>query len=158
MYQYSLTYFMKLFSAIIRKSEQSEDINERIEILIREITKDIYNNICRGLFNMHKLIFAFLIASRIFLKQGKITTPEWDIYLKGVIMDGNIKNLKNPNTTLITEKQWKFMLNLECTHPSFEGLPDDLVKNFEGWKKWMEDKEPQNKNLPGNWSNKLSFF
>jgi len=76
---------------------------------------------------MHKLLFAFLIGSRIFLKKGDITGSEWDLYLKGVIMDGEIKNLKNPNTNMISEKQWRFILNLECTHPAFEGLPAHMV-------------------------------
>lgn len=63
-----------------------------------EITKIVYNNICRGLFNSHKLIFAFLIGSRILLNINEISKEEWDLFLKGVIMDGKIKNLKNPNS------------------------------------------------------------
>lgn len=39
---------------------------------------------------MHKLIFSFMIASRIMLKKGDITPKEWDLFLKGVIMDGDI--------------------------------------------------------------------
>lgn len=40
---------------------------------------------------------------------------EWDLYLKGVIMDGKIKTIKNPEPTILSEKAWKFILNLECT-------------------------------------------
>lgn len=69
-----------------------------------EITKIVYNNICRGLFNSHKLIFAFLIGSRILLNINEISKEEWDLFLKGVIMDGKIKNLKNPNSQLFSEK------------------------------------------------------
>ena len=84
----------------------SSNIQKRIDILMSEITRIVYNNICRGLFNMHKLIFAFLIGSRILLNRGDITMEEWNLFLKGVIMDHpNIKiNIKNPNSQLITEK------------------------------------------------------
>ncbi len=53
---------------------------------------------------MHKLIFAFLIGTRILLNSKEIAMGDWDLFLKGVIMDGNIKDIKNPMTQLITEK------------------------------------------------------
>ena len=49
---------------------------------------------------------------------------EWNLFLKGVIMDGNVKNIKNPEPNEISEKTWRFILNLECTNTVFEGLPD----------------------------------
>jgi dynein heavy chain len=44
----------------------------------------MYINICRGLFNNHKKIFAFLIASSIERDMGNVNKMEWDILLKGV--------------------------------------------------------------------------
>jgi len=44
----------------------------------------MYINICRGLFNNHKKIFAFLIASSIERDKGDINKSEWDLLLKGV--------------------------------------------------------------------------
>lgn len=61
MYQYSLSYVKKLFNSAIRDSTQDDDVNRRIEILIDCITKSIYKNICRGLFERHKSIYSFLI-------------------------------------------------------------------------------------------------
>ena len=65
MYQYSLTYFIKLFNLIIETTEKFEDVHKWVDILLRQITETIYLNICRGLFNDHKLIFSFCIASKI---------------------------------------------------------------------------------------------
>jgi dynein heavy chain len=104
MYQYSLTYFLRLNNNIIEESEKNESQSVRIATLLSEITRTVYNNICRGLFNRHKLIFAFMIVTRIFLQAGHITVPEWDIFLKGVIMDGDIKSTKNPDPIVISEK------------------------------------------------------
>jgi dynein heavy chain len=72
MYQYSLSYVKKLFNDAIKDSKKSDELEERIEILINSITKSIYNNICRGLFENHKTIFSFLICTSILRNKGDI--------------------------------------------------------------------------------------
>lgn len=72
MYQYSLTYVKKLFNEAISESSKSDDLEERIEILINSITKSIYNNICRGLFENHKMIYSFLICTSIEKNKSEI--------------------------------------------------------------------------------------
>jgi len=44
---------------------------------------------------------------------------EWNLYLKGVMIDGDIKNIKNPETNEISDKTWRFVLNLDCTNEAF---------------------------------------
>lgn len=56
-----------------------------------------------------------MIATRILLSNKSLSIKEWDLFLKGIIMDGKIKNIKNPDSKLITDKSWRFILNLECT-------------------------------------------
>lgn len=90
MYQYSLSYFLRLFSLIIQNSEKNEDQQIRIQTLMKEITSVVYSNICRGLFNTHKLIFSFMISARILLQRKSITVAEWSLFLRGVIIDGEI--------------------------------------------------------------------
>lgn len=83
-----------------------------------------------------------MIATRILLQSKDISMAEWNLFLKGVMMDGNIKNIKNPEPIDITEKTWRFVLNLECTNPVFEGLPDNIVKNYKAWRAWFTAKDP----------------
>jgi dynein heavy chain len=109
---------------------------------MREITAILYNNICRGLFNTHKLIFSFMIATRILIQAGHIAMSEWNLFLKGVMMDGDIKNIKNPDPSIISEKTWRFVLNLECTSPGFDKLPESIVSVLASWKSWFLAKEP----------------
>ncbi len=54
MYQYSLDYIKQLFNLAIEKSPKGRDQQERMEILINNITKLLFANVSRGLFEAHK--------------------------------------------------------------------------------------------------------
>jgi len=45
-----------------------------------------------------------LIGARIALKAGDIGVEEWDLFLKGVIIDGDIKNILNPDKDVISDR------------------------------------------------------
>jgi hypothetical protein len=50
MYQYSLTYFMKLFNVCIDNSDKSDDLDKRLQNLMEYTTLFMFNNVARGLF------------------------------------------------------------------------------------------------------------
>eukprot|EP00392_Amoebophrya_sp_AT5.2_P005332 g5341.t1 len=91
MYQYSLEYFAALVKGRLQKSEKSEDQAKRIHIIIEDVTRSVYNNICRGLFEDHKMIFSFMIACEIlkdpthasFMGRTPISLVEWSFLLRG---------------------------------------------------------------------------
>lgn len=58
-------------------------LQERIDLLIDDITESFYVNICRGLFEKDKLLYSFLIASKILLYDKKINATEWNFFLRG---------------------------------------------------------------------------
>jgi dynein heavy chain len=63
MYQWSLKYFLNFFRNRLSSCKKSNDIKERIDIILEDITKKSYENIVKGLFNKHKLIFSFKLVS-----------------------------------------------------------------------------------------------
>jgi dynein heavy chain len=159
MYQYSLNYFIKLFKQIIVNSEPSEDVEKRVKILISTITELVYTNICRGLFNTHKLIFSFLIAFQICKNMGEITDQEWNMILKGVVVDKVEKKYKNPDPELIDEKQWTFILNLELLHENFTELPQHFERNLAQWKQWIQTtSSPTKLPFPGGLDDRITLF
>lgn len=49
----------------MQNSEVSNDFETRLKYLIENITKTIYVNVTRGLFEKDKLIFSFMISTSI---------------------------------------------------------------------------------------------
>ena len=72
MYQYSLSYFNKLFNYCIDVADKSDDLQERLSILIDYISYFVYLQVSRGLFEAHRLIFSFLICTSIMRHRGDI--------------------------------------------------------------------------------------
>lgn len=50
----------------------SEVLTERVENINNYITFSLYCNVCRSLFEKHKLMFAFLVSARILMNEGRI--------------------------------------------------------------------------------------
>lgn len=67
MYQFSLTYFIRLFAYCTEKSETSDDVPTRLALLSDFVTKFIFNNVQRGLFEQHKLLFRSVASGALSL-------------------------------------------------------------------------------------------
>ena len=72
MYQYSQQYIQKLFILAMQNTPvvKDQDPKERLNCLIDSITKTIFTNVCRGLFEKDKLSFSFLISYSINRNSG----------------------------------------------------------------------------------------
>lgn len=69
MYQYSLSWFINLFVTTIAKAPKSDDLSVRLNNLNMFFTKTIYENVCRSLFEKHKLVFSFVMCIGIMRSQ-----------------------------------------------------------------------------------------
>jgi len=120
MYQFSLFGFSRLFNDIIAGSQKSDDIEERLKILLSSVTEQVFINVCRGLFNQHKIIFSFLITAQILRKEGHIADDEWNLILKGVaFLPSTFKKVPNPMPDVINEKYWDVVTYLQNTSSPF---------------------------------------
>lgn len=50
----------------------ADNLKKRIANINHYLTYNLYSNVCRSLFEKHKLMFAFLLCARIMMNQGKI--------------------------------------------------------------------------------------
>jgi len=85
MYQNSLQFVKDIFNKAIDMTKPSDDQQERLDNLIETITKAVYTNICRGLFERDKLIFSFLIVTSIMRNSNVITQVGWSLMLRGAM-------------------------------------------------------------------------
>jgi dynein heavy chain len=156
MYQYSCMYFVRLFNYCMDISPKSDVLEERLKILINFVTEFIYINVCRGLFEVHKTMFSFLIASSIMRSSGKITPADWFFLLVGVTKQTWAQQPKNPNPQWITEKVWNHCGALEQANAAFSGLCAALAESNDAWQAWAAHKAPHMIPLPGEWDTKLN--
>jgi dynein heavy chain len=119
MYNYSLEFFSKLFNRRLDKSEKSDKLEKRLDILINDITESFYTNICRGLFERDKLLYSFLNSSSILKRSNDITIDEWNFFLRGSSTDfsASVRDVD-----YISDEVYKKLLGLEESHGNFVGI------------------------------------
>ena len=119
MYQYSLEFFARLFNRRLDKSEKSDQLEKRLDILINDITESFFTNICRGLFERDKLLYSFLNSSSILKRSNDITVDEWNFFLRGSSTDfsASVRDVD-----YISDEVYKKLLGLEESHGNFVGI------------------------------------
>lgn len=60
-----------------------EKLEERVTIINDFLTFSLFSNVCRSLFEKHKMLFAFLLCARILMDEKNINPHEWHFFLAG---------------------------------------------------------------------------
>lgn len=159
MYQYSLDYVKKLFSEAIKSSEKNDELAIRIQILIESITKSIYNNICRGLFENHKMIYSFLICTSIERNKSIISSSNWNFLLRGADMYDKSDQPHNPLPALLKETSWNLAYAFELSHGErLEGLCTSFKTKSKSWNDYATSEDPIENRVPCGFHEKLDSF
>lgn len=83
MYQNSLKQFLTIFDNSITKSEKSTVTNERINIILRHLTYEVWSFTLRSLYERHKPLFTLMLAMKIDCHRGLISYDEFMSFIKG---------------------------------------------------------------------------
>lgn len=105
--------------------------------------------VCRGLFQAHRLIFSFLICTAIQQQAQAITTAEWNFLLRGA-QAGPVTR-PNPATAVLTPAAWAALSALEDVLPVFRGLTRSMTLEAQAWIKWLQSAAPYLTPLPASW-------
>jgi len=156
MYQYSLNWFMNLFTNAIEKSEKSNQIETRVTNINDYFTFSLFCNVCNSLFEKHKLMFSLLLTIRILSNKGKINMDEWRFLLSGSSVNGE-KKMPNPASDWISNKTWSDICSL-CTLPNFDKFEEEFILHIKEFRKIFDSPTPHKEILPGKWRIKLDTF
>lgn len=155
MYQYSLGFFVLMFTTAIQNSQPSDDIEERLKFLNDEFLISLYRNICRSLFEKDKLIFSFLLNIKLMELNHELDVEAWRFFLTGGISLGD--KLPPCPAPWLEEKSWGEMVRMTKL-PAFKGFLDDFEKYVDEFAKLYESPNPQEFEIPGGWNEKLNSF
>lgn len=155
MYQYSLEWFNNIFLFGINQAEKAESIPQRVASINEYFTKSLYKNVCRSLFEKHKLLFAFLLCIKIKMNQNAIDLSEWHFLLAG----GTTKaaEIPNPAPEWLSEKSWNEILSLAVL-PNYASIPVEFHNYLESFKAMFDSSEPHRVKLPDKWESQLNQF
>lgn len=149
MYQYSLKYFKSIYVDSLDEANKQEipqgKKKERVSFFRDEFTRQLYSNICRSLFEEHKLLFSFLICLKIKEEVGNLDQKEVRFLLVGITkVETDIPNPSGDGGWM-TDKTWAGMNQLGDEYECFKGLSDNIVKNIDEWKRIYNLAKPQSK-------------
>ncbi|XP_030566728.1 dynein heavy chain 6, axonemal [Drosophila novamexicana] len=129
MYQYSLKYFTQVFCNVLRLEHPVMTVEVRISTLMVDELRAIYDNISRGLFENHKLIFSFLLALSVERQEGRVSEEEFSFLTRGAV--GAVRAKAQPPGLKLSQVEWDSALYLEQHFKdTFSGFSDELKKPF----------------------------
>jgi dynein heavy chain len=81
--RYSLSAYLDVFNSSLRKSIPDSFLETRLSNIIDTLTINVYNFATTGLFEQHKLLFSFTMACKLQERDGELSRPELDFFIKG---------------------------------------------------------------------------
>jgi len=156
MYQFSLDFYFDLYNQSIDKSPKADDLEERMRNLNNYHTASVYRNICRSLFEKHKLLFSLQMCVKMLQRAGKINNDEYQYFLRGGGLVDKASQPPNPDPTWIQPIAWDNIAEMENKLPNMRNISSSFEQNTGDWKKWYQSSEPESAPLPGEWENKCN--
>ena len=153
MYQYSLQWFTNLFIRTTDEADQNDDQSVRIQSLKNHFTYLLYDQVCRSLFEEHKLLFSFLITVALEEAHGNVEPSEWRFLITGQSLTP--VDQPNPAESWITKRMWAEVLSMS-SFAAWNNFAIDVKNQLKGWKAYFDCPNPQSESLPGIWNDKLN--
>uniref|UniRef100_A0A182JZE6 Dynein heavy chain n=1 Tax=Anopheles christyi TaxID=43041 RepID=A0A182JZE6_9DIPT len=128
MYQFSLRYFTQVYCSVVEQPHSRMELPERLATLLEDITFTVFSNICRGLFEKHKLICGFLVAFAICKEAQQFSDEEFSFIVRGPSQRKFSLERKPP---FLSDNQWIACCFLEVHDPlQFADLTNHLHRSM----------------------------
>ena len=134
MYQFSLDSYFDLYNQSIDKSAKSDDLEERMKNLNTYHTASVYRNICRSLFEKHKLLFSLQMCVKILQRAAKINNDEYQYFLRGAGIVDKDAQPQNPAPEWINDIAWENLAEMDNRLQALRGIAASFEQNTSEWK------------------------
>ena len=158
MYELSLALYMVVFLQSLERAEPDAMVENRIENILGQQTRDCYNYCCRGIFETHKLMFSLQMTLRIQDGEGTLNKEQLDFFLKG-----NLSLEKCPEAAptcdgveFISDSGWHDMQRLGSLSENLANLIADVRGDVKTWKAWYDLEAPESVAMPQGYSERLT--
>lgn len=148
MYQTSLAQFIELFQKSMEVADKAALAVKRVSNIIESQTYLVYRYINKGLYERDKLLFVFILATKILVTANLLDPAEISLFLRGgAALD--LANVRRKPTWMSAEA-WLNVIALSDAVPFFKSLPELIFRQgLEAqWKRWYEDNEPERLPIP----------
>uniref|UniRef100_A0AAY4CQS0 Dynein axonemal heavy chain 12 n=1 Tax=Denticeps clupeoides TaxID=299321 RepID=A0AAY4CQS0_9TELE len=132
---------------------KSKILEKRLRYLTDHFTYNLYCNVCRSLFEKDKLLFSFLLCSKLLLAKKEINYSEFMFLLTGGV--GLQNNMPNPDPSWLPDKSWDEICR-SSDLPALHGLKESFVQSLGSFRAIYDSKDPFNTKLPQPWCYKLN--
>ncbi|XP_069175792.1 dynein axonemal heavy chain 7 isoform X4 [Procambarus clarkii] len=154
MYQFSLNWFVNLFSNSIDNSEKASELLNRLNALRNHFTLSLYHNVCTGLFEKDKLVFSFLVCVNLQRSENKVVDSEWLFLLTGGVALAH-DPAPNPAPAWLPETTW-LQFQWLCCLPSLKHLVKEFPRHLQEWRQVFESESPHKETIPCEGDEELS--
>ncbi|KOC62554.1 Dynein heavy chain 7, axonemal [Habropoda laboriosa] len=155
MYQYSLTWFINLYVISIDTANKSKVFERRLAFLRETFTYNLYQNVCRSLFEKDKLLYSFVLYTTILMTEKALTREEISFFLSGGVALAAVSD--NPGSDWLPDKSWGEISRVHIL-PSFVNFQSHFTRNLNRWKQYYDLTNPEDSPIPDPWGRSLTPF
>lgn len=150
MYQYSLSYFKKLFRLALGEAEKNDIVELRLQNLNEKATRIVFTDVSCGLFESHKKIFSFLICAAIKRQSRLVSQIAWSLLLRGPgIQPKDYKEiLPNPDPHYFSAQTWYFLTVLSQKISELSQLLPIIKENLTAMKEYFSSENLLQAQIP----------
>ena len=158
MYQYSLQWFTNLFQMAVGYAPTSNQLEQRLKNLNEYFTYSLYENVCRSLFEKHKLNFSLILTVKILEGAKDMNLQEWRYFLAGYTGDAKVP----PNATKWIDDNswpniWRQFYGMEQLE-NMKGIEKHFMEKPDDFRSIYDAVEAHEEKLPEPWESKLDPF
>nr|CCA14061.1 PREDICTED: similar to hCG1811879 putative [Albugo laibachii Nc14] len=156
MYEISLSSFLVVFNTSLNHAKRDTVMSKRLRHMIQSVTELTYEYTCTGIFERHKLIFAFQMTCMILQEAGNLERSELEFFLKGSILIDKMLPQQPDSLSWISSTGWKDLSFLSKSKKIFENIEIEIANSADIWKQWTESEAPEAITFPDGYSDRLT--